>query len=124
MSADMPNAFMQAKLNGKHGQSRVIMKIAGVLVELLTKKAPHIYEGFVAMEHGKKVTHSNVLKAICGMLESASLWHQKFQGDLEMIGFVFNACDACIANRKMNNNTHSEIPCGQLDEQSLGWQSE
>ena len=27
MSADTPNAFTQAKLNGKHGQARVIMKI-------------------------------------------------------------------------------------------------
>ena len=73
VSADTPNAFTQAKLNGKHGQARVIMKIAGVLVEFLTKKAPHIYEGFVAMEHRKKVTHLNVLKAICGTLESAPL---------------------------------------------------
>ena len=24
-----------------------------------------------------------------------------------MIGFVFNACDACIANRKVNNDTHT-----------------
>ena len=30
MSSDAPNAFTQAKLNGKHGQARVIMKIAGV----------------------------------------------------------------------------------------------
>ena len=78
MSADTPNAFTQAKLNRKHGQARVIMKIAGVLVELLMKKAPHIHEGSTMMEHRKKVTHSNVLKEIHGMLESASLWYQKF----------------------------------------------
>ena len=70
MSADIPNAFMQAKLNRKCGQARVIMKITGVLVELLTKKAPHMHEGFAVLEHGKKVTYPNILKAIHGMLES------------------------------------------------------
>ena len=54
MSLDVPNAFMQAKLNAKCGQARVIMKITGVLVELSMKKAPHTHEGFVALEHGKR----------------------------------------------------------------------
>ena len=49
----MPNAFAQAKLNGKHGQARVIMKIAGVSVESSNKKAPQTHEGFVALEHGQ-----------------------------------------------------------------------
>ena len=63
MSSDTPNAFTQAKLNGKLGQSRVIMKIAGVPVEPSMKKAPHMCEGFVASEHGKKVMCPNALKA-------------------------------------------------------------
>ena len=75
MSSDTPNAFTQAKLNRKHGQARVIMKIAGVSVELPMKKAPHTHEGFTVMEHGKKVMCLNILKAIHGMLESAPLWH-------------------------------------------------
>ena len=54
MSAGTPNAFTQAKLNRKCGQARVIMKIAGVLVELLMKKEPHTHEGFVVLEHGKR----------------------------------------------------------------------
>ena len=107
MSSDTPNTFMQAKLKWKSGQARVIMKIAGVLVELLSKKAPHTHKGFVELEHGEKVTHLVTLKAICGMLESALLWHRKFRGDLEMIGFVFNAHNVCIANRKVNRNTHT-----------------
>ena len=83
------------------------MKIAGVLVELLIEKALHTCKGFVALEHGKKVMHLNTLKAICGMLESALLWHRKFRGDLEQIGFTFNACDACMANRSANRKTHT-----------------
>ena len=42
-STDTPNAFSQAKLNRKEGQTRVTMKITGVLVKLLTKKAPHTH---------------------------------------------------------------------------------
>ena len=94
MSSDTPNAFAQAKLNGKNGQARVIMKIAGVLTLSLIEKAPHTHEGFVALEHGKKVTHPKILKATCGMSESSLVWHRKFRGDLEMIRFVFNACNA------------------------------
>ena len=41
MSSDAPNAFTQTKLNVKCGQARVIMKTAGVSVELSMKKAPH-----------------------------------------------------------------------------------
>ena len=56
----------------------MMMKIAGVSVELPIKKAPHMHEGFVAMENGRKVIHLNVLKVIHGMSESASPWHGKF----------------------------------------------
>ena len=83
------------------------MKIAGVLVELPMKKAPHTHEGFAVLEHGKKVSHLNTLKAMCGMLESTLLWHRKFRSDLETMGFIFNACDACTANGKVNGNMHT-----------------
>ena len=54
------------------------MKIVGVLVELPIKKAPHMHEGFIAMENGRKAIYLNALKAICGMLESALPWCRKF----------------------------------------------
>ena len=65
MTADMPNAFTQAKLKRQEGDSRVIVKIAGVLAELLMKKAPHTHEGFVVIEHGKKAMHLNISKKQC-----------------------------------------------------------
>ena len=80
------------------------MKIAGMPVELLIKKAPHIHKGFVALEHGKKVMCLNTLKAIHGMSKSASLWHRKFRQDLEQIGFV---CNACTSNRSVNGKVHT-----------------
>ena len=78
MSSDTPNAFMQAKLNQKKGQARAMMKITGVLVEPPIEKALHVCKGFAVTENGRKVIYLNALKAIHGMLESASLWHRKF----------------------------------------------
>ena len=63
MTSNTPNAFMQASLKREKGKARVIVKIAGVLVELLRKKASHMCKGFAASEHGQKVMHLNVLKA-------------------------------------------------------------
>ena len=60
MTSNTPNAFTQANLKREKGKARVIMKIAGVPVEPLIEKAPHTCKGFMALEHGQKVTHLNV----------------------------------------------------------------
>ena len=97
MSSDIPNAFIQAELN-RNGKERIIMKITGVLVDILIKVAPNEYTGSVVMEKGQKVIYVKILRAIYGMLESALVWYKKFRRDLESIGFVFNPYDAYIAN--------------------------
>ena len=74
MSADVPNAFIQANLNIKDGESRVIMKITGVLVDLMVELAPEVYADFVVYENGKKVLYVQVLKDLYGMLISSILW--------------------------------------------------
>ena len=70
MSSDIPNAFIQAELN-RNGKERIIMKITGVLVDILIKVAPNEYAGSVVMEKGQKVIYVEILRAIYGMLESA-----------------------------------------------------
>ena len=42
MTSDTPNAFTQASLKREKGRARVIVKIAGKLVEPQVKKAPHM----------------------------------------------------------------------------------
>ena len=81
--------------------------MTGMLVKLPLKKAPHTCKGCVVLEHRKKVTHLNILKAMNGMLKSTPLWHGKFREDLEMMGFTFNAWDAFMANRSANGKTHT-----------------
>ena len=41
------------------------------------------------------------------MLEALLLWYMKFKKDLELQGFVFNAYDACVAKRTLNNKQHT-----------------
>jgi len=52
MTADVPNAFIQADLDPiADGEAHTIMKITGVLVDLIVRIAPEIYgPSFVMIE--------------------------------------------------------------------------
>ena len=109
MIADVPNAFIQAQLPDadKEGE-RVIMKITGVLVDLLVKLSPETYGPYVVKDkNGKRVLYLQVLRALYGMLVAALLWFKMFKSDLEGIGFEFNPYDACVANRTMKGKQHT-----------------
>lgn len=103
MCSDLPNAFIQTQMpKTKDGEERVVMKITGVLVDMLVQLNPELYGKFVVYENGRKVLYVQVLRAIYGMLQSSLLWYQKLRGDLEEIGFEFNPYDPCVANRIQN----------------------
>ena len=107
MTSDVPNAFIQTKLEYQPGDDRIVMKITGVLVDILINDNPDIYGGYVAYERGEKVLYVAVLRAIYGMLVSALLWYRKFREDLEGDGFEFNPYDACVANKMVNGKQHT-----------------
>ena len=108
MSADIPNAFIQAHMpETKPGGDRVIMKATGVLVDLLVALAPDTYGSYVVFENGKKVLYLEVLRALYGMLVASLLWYIKFTKDLKKIGFKFNPYDPCVANRKERGKQHT-----------------
>ena len=103
MSTDIPNAFIQAPLENKLGEC-VIMKITGVLVDILLEKSPSKYMDYVVYEKGKKVIYIVCLKAIYGMLIAALEWYKKFRNVLETIGFIFNDYDPCVANKELKGS--------------------
>ena len=108
MTADIPNAFIQAHMPPlEKGEDRVIMKISGVLVNLLVKLAPNVYRSFVVYENKKKVLYLEVLRALYGMLVAALLWYKKLKKDLEGIGFKFNPYDTCVCNRMVRKKQHT-----------------
>ena len=102
MTADIPNAFVQTKLRSESEKDeRVIMKITGVLVDMLVELNPQLFGSFVVRENNRKVIYVVVLKALYGMLIASLLWYQKFRKDLQSIGFKFNVYDSCA----MTNST-------------------
>jgi hypothetical protein len=108
MTADVPNAFIQTKLpEGKAGDERVIMKITGVLVNLIVDIASEIYGPYVVVEKGKRVLYVQVLMVLYGMLVASLLWYKKFRTDLQSIGFEFNPYEGCVANRTVRGKQHT-----------------
>ena len=87
-SADVPNAFIETEMPEiKQGEERVMMKITGVLVDMLIQLDPQLYGPHVVYEKERKVLYVQVLWAIYGMLTASLLWYLKFKKDLEGIGF-------------------------------------
>ena len=72
MTCNIPNAFIQALMpEVKDGDERVIMKITGVLVDMLVKLNPELYGPYVVYEKNRKVLFVQVIRAIYGMLGAA-----------------------------------------------------
>ena len=124
MTADIPNAFIQAKMpEPKKGDERVVMKITGVLVDLMVELAPEVYGPYVVMEKGQKVLYVQVLRALYGMLIAALLWYKRFKSDLEKEHFKFNPYDPCVANKMVNHKQHTirfhvdDLMCSHVDTQ-------
>ena len=88
MSCDVPNAFVQVDMpDPKPGQDRVVMKITGVLVDMMVQLDPDLYGPFVVYENGRKVLYVLVLKALYGMLISSLLWYQR-EIHRDLLGYV------------------------------------
>jgi len=108
MTADVPSAYIQCPIpEGKAGSDRIMMRISGVLADMLVELNPELYGPYRVYQRGTPVIYVLVLRAIYGMLESALIWYQKFRVDLEGIGFVFNPYDPCVANRIENGLQHT-----------------
>jgi hypothetical protein len=102
MTCNIPNAFIQAYLPKKEpGEDRVVMKITGVLVDMLVNINPESYGLAVVLGNQKKVIYVEVLKAIYGMLEAALVWYKTSRKDLEDNGFIFNLYNPCMANKRV-----------------------
>jgi hypothetical protein len=109
MTCGIPYAFIQALMpKVKDGEERVMMKITGVLVNMLVKLNPELYGPYVVYEKNRrnKVLYVQVMRAMYGMLEAAILWYKKFRGELEQKGFKFNPDDPCVATRTEKGLQH------------------
>ena len=65
MSAYLTNTFIQKKMPDiEDGEERVIMKIIGVLVDLLVEMAPKVYIPYVVFKNVRKVLYVQFLGAL------------------------------------------------------------
>ena len=109
MIADVPNAFVQTCMPSEllEEDKRIIMKIKGVLVDILYALDPVEYEQYIVFENNEKVLYLVLTKVLYGMLVAALLWYRKFRKDLESIGFRFSEYDPCVGFRKRVGSQHT-----------------
>ena len=107
MSLDIPNAFVQTSI--PPGDEKVIMKIRGVLVDILYELAPEVYQAYVVRGCKHKPLYVEMLKALYGMLVASLLYYKKFREDISTIGFEVNPYDVCVANRIIHDNQHTIV---------------
>ena len=64
MTADIPNAFVQVDIDEKEKGERIIMKIRGLIVNMLTELSPETNEKYVVYEGNNKVLYVRMIKAL------------------------------------------------------------
>eukprot|EP00957_Ditylum_brightwellii_P059845 4543513-Ditylum_brightwellii.AAC.1 len=67
MTLDIPNAFVQTPVPEKG--EKIIMKIRGLLVDILLKLCPRVYNKYVVHKGKSKVLYVRMLMALYGMIE-------------------------------------------------------
>jgi hypothetical protein len=60
-----------------------MMKIIGVLFDVLVELNPELYGSYVVNEKNRNLLYVQVMRAIYRMLEAALLWYKKLPGELE-----------------------------------------
>ena len=73
MTADVPNAFVQTDI--EQTGEKIVMKIRGILVDMLVEMAPEIYQEYVVVHGRDKVLYVKMLKALYGMLVASLLYY-------------------------------------------------
>ena len=113
---DIPNAFIQTRVEKL--EDMAIIKIRGVLVDILLEIAREVYEPYVTVDKkGVKTLIVQCLNAIYGTMVASLLFYRKFTKSLVSQGFEINPYEPCMAN-KMVNGTQMTI-CFHVDDCKL-----
>jgi hypothetical protein len=113
-TCDIPGAFLQAD-----NPDYVLMRLDGILAELMVKVAPSLYRKYITTNaKGKSVLYVKLEKAVYGMMKSALLFYRKLVADLISLGYTINPYDPCVAN-KIINGLQMTI-CWHVDDLFIG----
>jgi hypothetical protein len=98
---DIPNAFIQMRMEDEGDMA--IIKIRGVLVEILVQIAPNVCKSYVTSEKkGTKQLLVQCQNALYGTMVASLLYYRKFTKSLMSVGFEINPYDPCVANKIVN----------------------
>jgi hypothetical protein len=95
-----------------------IIKIHGVLVDILVQIAPDVYKSYITTD--KKGTEQLLVQcqnALYGTMVASLLYYRKFTKSLTSVGFKINPYDPCVAN-KIVDGTQMTI-CFHVDDCKL-----
>jgi hypothetical protein len=97
----IPNAFIQTVVEDK--KQRVIIRIRGMLVDILVKIAPQVYKAYVTTDtKGNKQILVECLNALYGTMVASLLYYEKFTKSLKINGYEMNPYDACVWNKEID----------------------
>ena len=117
---DIPNAFIQTRIEDE--KDMAIIKIRGILVDMLLDVAPDTYTPYVTVDKkGVKQLIVQCLNAIYGTMMASLLYYNKFRKSLTKIGFLFNPYDPCVANKQISCNQFTI--CFHVDDCKLSHKS-
>jgi hypothetical protein len=112
---DIPHAFIQMRVEDEGDMA--IIKIRGVLVDILVKIAPNVYKSYVTTDKkGTKQLLVQCQNALYGTMVASLLYYRKFTKSLTSVGFKINPYDPCVAN-KIVDGTQMTI-CNKLSHRS------
>ena len=110
---DIPNAFIQTRVNDPN--KRVLIKVKGLLAEILLEIAPEVYSDYVHIDpKGNLVLMLECLNAIYGTMIASRLYYEKFVKTLKRNNFVLNPYDPCVANRVIDDK--QQTVCWHVDD--------
>jgi Reverse transcriptase (RNA-dependent DNA polymerase) len=113
---DIPNAFIQTRVKNK--KDRVIIRVRGVLADMLVDIAPKQYGGYLTKDKkGNSLLLLECMNAIYGTMVASLLYYEKFCNTLRSHGFELNPYDPCVANRQVNGK--QQTVCWHVDDCKL-----
>jgi hypothetical protein len=105
---NIPNAFIQTWVEDK--KDITIIKIHGVLVDILVQIAPHVYKSYVMTDKkGMKQLLVHCQNALYGTMVASLLYYRKFTKTLASVGFEINPYDLCEANKDCQWHTNDNM---------------
>ncbi len=85
VTIDIPGAFLHT-----NNEDYVVMKMNGLLAELMVKTNPKIFRKYVTIKKGRQVFYPHLQKALYGMIKSVLLFYKKLNKELKEMGFEIN----------------------------------